>query len=158
MSKFQQILIQSIPIYDYDTKRLSYGKMLPKDFIGTFTKLLDVGNQITVNEEFVKAINKYSLNPTTKEIWKNFSTMLEDYHFAKEANKTFDVNKNTKWFLRNYLNEHTQNIEASTVNEFCEKAMKESERIIRAEEKIEEYSKAELGKYYMKQKTISKSY
>ena len=76
--------------------------------------------------------------------------MLEDYHFAKEANKTFDVNKNTKWFLRNYLNEHTQNIKASTVNEFCEKAMKESERIIRAEEKIEEYSKAELSNYYMK--------
>ena len=101
-------------------------------------------------KEFVKAINKYSLNPTTKEIWKNFSIMLEDYHFAKEANKTFDVNKNTKWFLRNYLDEHTQNIEASTVNEFCEKAMKESERIIKAEEKIEEYSKAELGNYYMK--------
>ena len=112
--------------------------------------LKDAVKKLGKEKEFVKAINKYSLNPTTKEIWKNFSIMLEDYHFAKEANKTFDVNKNTKWFLRNYLNEHINNIEASTVNEFCEKAMKESERIIRAEEKIEEYSKAELSNYYMK--------
>ena len=95
MSKFQQILIQSIPIYDYDTKRLFYSKMLPKDFIGTFTKLLDVGNQITVDEEFVKAINNFQYHPlqNLEIIFNHLFKSINNLNLLKQLNTLgFDIN------------------------------------------------------------------
>lgn len=95
MSKFQQILIQSIPIYDYETKRLSYGKMLPKDFIGTFAKLLDIGNQVTLNDDFVKAINNFHYHPleNLEIIFNKLFKNKDNKSLLKDLDKLgFDIN------------------------------------------------------------------
>lgn len=59
MSKFQQVLIKSIPIYDYETRSIEYGLLQPRDFIGAFSKLLDIGSQVVVDMEFMQAINTF---------------------------------------------------------------------------------------------------
>ena len=65
MSKFQQILIRSIPIYDYETTLIEYGNLEPKDFIGSFAKLLDIGSKVSLQaeEDFVKAISIFQDHP-----------------------------------------------------------------------------------------------
>ena len=55
LSKFSRELINSIPIYSYETKQLEFGKLQPKDFIGTVVKLKDVGSRVT-DKEFADAV------------------------------------------------------------------------------------------------------
>lgn len=65
MSKFQQVLIKSIPIYDYETRSIEYGRLQPKDFVGSFSKLMDVGAQVVGDLEFTQAVNTLQDYPTT---------------------------------------------------------------------------------------------
>ncbi len=64
MSKFQQILIKSIPIYNYETRSIEIGRLQPKDFVGSVSKLLDVGAQVVNDREFQKAVNNFQDHPT----------------------------------------------------------------------------------------------
>ena len=54
MSKFSQVLIKSIPVYEYNIERdaesESFGKMEVKDFVNTISKLLDLSSSITDTE------------------------------------------------------------------------------------------------------------
>ena len=88
MSKFQQVLIKSIPIYDYETRSLSYGRMLPKDFVGSITKLLDVGNQVTIDDEFVRAIDNFHYHPSAnlKIIFKRLFENHNNTTLLKQLN------------------------------------------------------------------------
>ena len=64
MSKFQQLLIESIPIYDYTEKSVQYGRLQSRDFIGSFSMLLDIGTQVpSRHETFIKAISERHTNP-----------------------------------------------------------------------------------------------
>lgn len=65
MSKFQQVLIKSIPIYDYETRSIEYGRLQPKDFVGSFSRLMDVGAQVVGDLEFTQAVNTLQDHPTT---------------------------------------------------------------------------------------------
>jgi len=42
MSKFSKVLIESIPLYDFNSKVQSYGYMQVKDFVNTMSKLFDL--------------------------------------------------------------------------------------------------------------------
>ena len=66
MSKFQQILIKSIPIYDYETRSIEYGRLQPKDFVGSFSKLMDVGAQVVGDLEFAQAVSEFQDHPDIK--------------------------------------------------------------------------------------------
>lgn len=66
MSKFQQVLIKSIPIYDYETRSIEYGRLQPKDFVGSFSKLMDVGTQVVGDLEFAQAVSEFQDRPSAK--------------------------------------------------------------------------------------------
>lgn len=86
MSKFQQVLIKGITLYSYDSEsRVGTAQdipLQPKDFVGAFSKLLDIGSQIKINKKevgniFAKAIqnfqdrNQNSLRIIFEELFKN---------------------------------------------------------------------------------------
>ena len=77
MSKFQQILIKSIPIYNYDTRSIETGRLQPKDFVGSISKLLDVGAQVINDQEFRKAVNTFQDLPT-KSLETIFKRLFEN--------------------------------------------------------------------------------
>lgn len=66
MSKFSQILIKSIPVYEYNIERAaeseSFGRMEVKDFVNTISKLLDLSSSIT-DADVQEAISSFQNNP-----------------------------------------------------------------------------------------------
>lgn len=82
MSKFQQILIRSIPLYDYQTRSISIGRLQPKDFIGAISKLLDVGAQINFDKDFSEAVTSFKDHPSTS------INIIFKRLFENENNKT----------------------------------------------------------------------
>lgn len=66
MSKFSQILIKSIPIYEYnienEAESESFGRMEVKDFVNTISKLLDLSSSI-LNKEIQDALCSFQNNP-----------------------------------------------------------------------------------------------
>ena len=66
MSKFSQVLIKSIPVYEYNIERAaeseSFGKMEVKDFVNTISKLLDLSSSIT-DTNIQEAISSFQNNP-----------------------------------------------------------------------------------------------
>ena len=59
LSNFSEIIIGLIKVWDYKTKTIEHGKMFPKDFIGVFTKLLDIGNNLS-NKKLRNLINSFN--------------------------------------------------------------------------------------------------
>lgn len=104
MSKFSQILIKSIPVYEYNIDRSaeleSFGKMEVKDFVNTISKLLDLG-PIFSNEgtdKIIKdAIYTFQYHPRDSII-KIFRGIFEGHNKALQ-DKLFKAG-----FDQNYLN------------------------------------------------------
>lgn len=72
MSKFHQVLIESIPIYDHKDESKQWGNIEPKDLVGSFTLLKAVGTQVS-NEKFrtaVEDINNSKNNDSLDTIFK----------------------------------------------------------------------------------------
>lgn len=90
MSKFQQVLIKSIPIYDYETRSIEYGRLQPKDFVGSFSKLLDVGAQVVADMEFVEAINTFQDHPSSR-IEAIFRRLFENRNNKKLLDELEDL-------------------------------------------------------------------
>ena len=86
MSKFQQILIKSIPIYNYETRSIETGRLQPKDFVGSVSKLLDVGAQVVNDPDFRKAINTFQDHPT-KSLETIFKRLFENRNNATLLNE-----------------------------------------------------------------------
>ena len=50
MAKFSQVLINRISLYDYKDEVEQWGRLEPKDFVGTVVKLKSAGTLVTDNE------------------------------------------------------------------------------------------------------------
>lgn len=100
MSKFSQILIQSIPVYEYNIERAaeseSFGKMEVKDFVNTISKLLDLSSAIT-DQTIQDAICLFQSNPR-QSIQTIFSRIFGN------NNKTLLKNLFDLGFDQNYIN------------------------------------------------------
>ena len=88
MSKFHQVLIESIPMYDHKDKTKQWGNMEPKDLVGSFTLLKAVGTLVS-NEKFRTAVedinnskNNDSLNTIFKILFKD-----ENQNVIRELNR-----------------------------------------------------------------------
>lgn len=97
MAKFSQILIRSIPVYEYNTERLteseSFGNMETKDFVNTISKLLDLSSSIP-NQDIQNAICNFQLQPRDS-IVKMFSIIFDQNNksvLRELANNGFDQN------------------------------------------------------------------
>lgn len=100
MSKFSQVIINAIPIYDYRTGQREFGKMQPKDFIGTWSRLKDVGTRVA-DDEFVKAVN--NLHDETSRLSGNLRTIYNKL-FNDRHNATLLKRLNELGFDQNNLN------------------------------------------------------
>lgn len=100
MSKFSQVLINAIPIYDYRTGQREFGKMQPKDFIRTWTRLKDVGTRVS-DSEFVKAIT--SLHEEKSRIQGSLYIIYNKL-FNTQDNKSLLNKLNELGFDQNNLN------------------------------------------------------
>lgn len=100
MSKFSQVIINAIPIYDYRTGQREFGKMQPKDFIGTWTRLKDVGTRVT-DSEFVKAV--INLHDETSRLSGSLRVIYNKL-FNNKNNVTLLKKLNELGFDQNNLN------------------------------------------------------
>lgn len=100
MSKFSQVLIKSIPVYEYNVERAaeseSFGKMEVKDFVNTISKLLDLSSAIT-DPEIQEAISSFQNNPR-QSILLIFQKIF-DGNNKRILNNLFDLG-----FDQNYIN------------------------------------------------------
>ena len=100
MSKFSQVIINAIPIYDYRTGQREFGKMQPKDFIGTWTRLKDVGTRVT-DSEFAKAV--INLHDETSRLSGSLRVIYNKL-FNNKNNVTLLKKLNELGFDQNNLN------------------------------------------------------
>lgn len=95
LSKFSKVLINSIPLYSYETKELEFGKLQPKDFIGTWVKLKDIGSRVT-DVEFSDAIidlaSETSMNRGSLQVI--FNKLFEDRNNANLIQNLNDLDFN----------------------------------------------------------------
>ena len=100
MSKFSQILIKSIPIYEYNVENSSesesFGQMEVKDFVNTISKLLDLGSSIS-DQTIQDAMCLFQSNPR-QSISAIFSRIFGN------NNKTILKNLAKNGFDQNYIN------------------------------------------------------
>lgn len=100
MSKFSQVLIKSIPIYEYNIDNAaeseSFGKMEVKDFVNTISKLLDLSPSIT-DTDIQDSICDFQNNPR-QSIVKIFQKIF-DGNNKRILNNLFDLG-----FDQNYIN------------------------------------------------------
>lgn len=100
MAKFSQVLINSIPVYEYNVERASeseaFGHMQVKDFVNTISKLLDISSSIT-DQEISNAICQFQSHPR-----KSILSILQKV-FGKN-NKTILDNLFKLGFDQNYIN------------------------------------------------------
>lgn len=96
MSKFSQVLINRIPVYDYKEEVKQWGRLESKDFIGTIVKLKSVGSLVTDNE-FRSAVEKLTREHSLQE--GNLQTIFKKLFIDKNSdiirelsNKGFDYN------------------------------------------------------------------
>ena len=100
MSKFSQVLIKSIPVYEYNIERdaesESFGKMEVKDFVNTISKLLDLSSSIT-DTEIQEAISSFQNNPRQSMLF--IFQKLFGGNNKRILNDLFDLG-----FDQNYIN------------------------------------------------------
>lgn len=63
MSKFSKVLIESIPLYDFDSKTQDYGYMQVKDFVNTMSKLFDIIPKLSGNPKLMDALINFKETP-----------------------------------------------------------------------------------------------
>ena len=100
MSKFSEILISSIPVYEYDIQKAaeseSFKKLEVKDFVNTISKLLDLGSQVA-DSDLKDLINSFQTQPR-KSILSIFKMLFG------ANNKNLLDNLSDLGFDQNYIN------------------------------------------------------
>lgn len=100
MSNFSQFLIKSIPVYEYQSKQLFTGKLDPKSFINTITRLITYGQLVPdtdENFEFIIACRDFYSN------MEGNLNIIFKYLFQNENNKSLIENLNKNGFDINNL-------------------------------------------------------
>lgn len=100
MSKFSQVLIKSIPVYEYNIERAAeseaFGRMETKDFVNTISKLLDLSSSIT-DTDIQEAICNFQDNPRQSILF--IFQKIFDGNNKRILNNLFDLG-----FDQNYIN------------------------------------------------------
>ncbi len=99
MSKFHQVLIRRIPLYDYKTEEKEYGTLEPKDVVGAFT-LLKVAGALVKDAEFRTAIENLNNDNSRKK--GDLFTIFHKLFVDKNQNIIHELNN--RGLDQNYLN------------------------------------------------------
>lgn len=96
MAKFSQVLINRISLYDYKDEVEQWGRLEPKDFVGTIVKLKSAGTLVTDNE-FKDAVENLTKDQSRRN--GNLQTIFKKLFVDKNQNiirelesKGFDYN------------------------------------------------------------------
>ena len=83
MAKFSQVLINRISLYDYKDEIEQWGRLEPKDFVGTVVKLKYVGTLVTDNE-FKDAVENLTKDQSRRN--GNLQTIFKKLFIDKNQN------------------------------------------------------------------------
>ena len=83
MAKFSQVLINRISLYDYKDEVEQWGRLEPKDFVGTVVKLKSVGTLVTDNE-FKDAVENLTKDQSRRN--GNLQTIFKKLFVDKNQN------------------------------------------------------------------------
>ena len=83
MAKFNQVLINRISLYDYKDEVEQWGRLEPKDFVGTIVKLKSVGTLVTDNE-FKDAVENLTKDQSRRN--GNLQTIFKKLFVDKNQN------------------------------------------------------------------------
>ena len=83
MAKFSQVLINRIPLYDYKDEVEQWGRLEPKDFVGTVVKLKSAGTLVTDNE-FKDAVENLTKDQSRRD--GNLQTIFKKLFVDKNQN------------------------------------------------------------------------
>lgn len=83
MAKFSQVLINRIPLYDYKDEVEQWGRLEPKDFVGTVVKLKSAGTLVTDNE-FKDAVENLTKDQSRRN--GNLQTIFKKLFVDKNQN------------------------------------------------------------------------
>ncbi len=83
MAKFSQVLINRISLYDYKDEVEQWGRLEPKDFVGTIVKLKSAGTLVTDNE-FKDAVENLTKDQSRRN--GNLQTIFRKLFIDKNQN------------------------------------------------------------------------
>lgn len=83
MAKFSQVLINRISLYDYKDEVERWGRLEPKDFVGTVVKLKSAGTLVTDNE-FKDAVENLTKDQSRRN--GNLQTIFKKLFVDKDQN------------------------------------------------------------------------
>lgn len=83
MAKFSQVLINRISLYDYKDEIEQWGRLEPKDFVGTIVKLKSAGTLVTDNE-FKDAVENLTKDQSRRN--GNLQTIFKKLFVDKNQN------------------------------------------------------------------------
>lgn len=83
MAKFSQVLINRISLYDYKDEVEQWGRLEPKDFVGTIVKLKSAGTLVTDNE-FKDAVENLTKDQSRRN--GNLQTIFKKLFVDKDQN------------------------------------------------------------------------
>lgn len=83
MAKFSQVLINRISLYDYKDEVEQWGRLEPKDFVGTIVKLKSAGTLVTDNE-FKDAVENLTKDQSRRN--DNLQTIFKKLFVDKNQN------------------------------------------------------------------------
>ncbi len=83
MAKFSQVLINRISLYDYKDEVEQWGRLEPKDFVGTIVKLKSAGTLVTDNE-FKDAVENLTKDQSRRN--GNLQTIFKKLFVDKNQN------------------------------------------------------------------------
>lgn len=83
MAKFSQVLINRISLYDYKDEVEQWGRLEPKDFVGTIVKLKSAGTLVTDNE-FTDAVENLTKDQSRRN--GNLQTIFKKLFVDKNQN------------------------------------------------------------------------
>lgn len=83
MAKFSQVLIKRISLYDYKDEVEQWGRLEPKDFVGTVVKLKSAGTLVTDNE-FKDAVENLTKDQSRRN--GNLQTIFKKLFVDKNQN------------------------------------------------------------------------
>lgn len=83
MAKFSQVLINRISLYDYKDEVEQWGRLEPKDFVGTIVKLKSAGTLVTDNE-FKDAVENLTKDQSRRD--GNLQTIFKKLFVDKNQN------------------------------------------------------------------------
>lgn len=97
MSKFSKVLIESIPLYDYQSKQQEFGYMQVKDFVNTISLLFNLIPKLGTFPELQNALINFKVEP-----YKSFRIILDE--IFKNNNITLLKVLYENDFDQNYIN------------------------------------------------------